>query len=104
MRFASWGRKGMTRFERSLIITIGLLCLTTQGHASLSNLVSESAMAGYVVAERDVESTEQPGDTASVRVTIGSGSTSKRLQQRVERFGRGRSAARVLNRSQEVLY
>jgi mannose-6-phosphate isomerase-like protein (cupin superfamily) len=61
-------------------------------------------MAGYVVAERDVESTEQPGDTASVRVTIGSGSTSKRLQQRVERFGRGRSAARVLNRSQEVLY
>jgi mannose-6-phosphate isomerase-like protein (cupin superfamily) len=61
-------------------------------------------MAGYVIAESEVESTEQPGDTARVRVTIGSGSTSKRLEQRVERFGRGRSAARVLNRSQEVLY
>lgn len=61
-------------------------------------------MAGYVIAEHEVESTELPGDTASVRVTIGSGSTSTRLEQRVERFGRGRSAARVLNRSQEVLY
>jgi mannose-6-phosphate isomerase-like protein (cupin superfamily) len=61
-------------------------------------------MAGHVVAEREVTGKSQPGDTASVRVTIGPGSTSKRLVQRVERFARGRSAARTLTGSQEVLY
>ena len=59
---------------------------------------------GYVVAEREVASTAQPGDTASVRVTIGPGSTSERLQQRVERFANGRSAPRRLEGTQEVLY
>jgi mannose-6-phosphate isomerase-like protein (cupin superfamily) len=61
-------------------------------------------MAGHVVAEREVAEQTHPGDTASVRVTIGPGSTSTRLVQRVERFGRGRSAARTLHGSQEVLY
>jgi mannose-6-phosphate isomerase-like protein (cupin superfamily) len=61
-------------------------------------------MKGYVVTEHEVAGKARPGDTASVRVTIGPGSSSQRLEQRVERFGRGRSAARVLNRSQEVLY
>jgi mannose-6-phosphate isomerase-like protein (cupin superfamily) len=61
-------------------------------------------MAGYVIAEREVAASERPGDTASVRVTIGSSSTSARLEQRVERFGRGRSAPRVLGTNQEVLY
>jgi mannose-6-phosphate isomerase-like protein (cupin superfamily) len=61
-------------------------------------------MSGHVVAERDVAPESQPGDTASVRVTIGQGSTSKRLVQRVERFGRGRSAARSLEGTQEVIY
>jgi mannose-6-phosphate isomerase-like protein (cupin superfamily) len=61
-------------------------------------------MAGYVVAEREVAELTHPGDTASVRVTIGPGSTPTRLVQRVERFGRGRSAARTLHGSQEVLY
>jgi mannose-6-phosphate isomerase-like protein (cupin superfamily) len=61
-------------------------------------------MAGYVVAEREVAELTHPGDTASVRVTIGPGSTPTRLVQRVERFGRGRSAARTLDGSQEVLY
>jgi mannose-6-phosphate isomerase-like protein (cupin superfamily) len=61
-------------------------------------------MAGYVVAEREVASETPPGDTAAVRVTIGRGSTSQRLEQRVERFGRGRSTARALGDSQEVLY
>jgi mannose-6-phosphate isomerase-like protein (cupin superfamily) len=61
-------------------------------------------MAGYVVAEGEVAIEAQPGDTASVRVTIGPESTSERLRQRVERFGKGRSAARALERSQEVLY
>jgi mannose-6-phosphate isomerase-like protein (cupin superfamily) len=61
-------------------------------------------MAGTVVAERGVASVTQPGDTASVRVTIGPGSTSERLAQRVERFARGRSVSRELKRVQEVLY
>jgi mannose-6-phosphate isomerase-like protein (cupin superfamily) len=61
-------------------------------------------MSGYVVAEDDVARESRPGDTASVRVTIGPGSTSKRLVQRVERFGRGRSAVRELSGDQEVLY
>jgi mannose-6-phosphate isomerase-like protein (cupin superfamily) len=59
---------------------------------------------GYVVAERDVARRAVPGDTATVRVTIGPGSTSPRLVQRVERFGRGRSATRALDGQQEVLY
>jgi mannose-6-phosphate isomerase-like protein (cupin superfamily) len=61
-------------------------------------------MAGYVIAEPEVASERRPGDTASVRVTIGRGSTSRRLQQRVERFARGRSAARALDGNQEVIY
>ena len=61
-------------------------------------------MPGYVTAEQDVAGTAQPGDTASIRVTIGPGSTSKRLEQRVERFGRGRSASRSPGQDQEVLY
>ena len=59
---------------------------------------------GYVVAEREVTSAAQTGDTASVRVTIGPESTSRRLEQRVERFRRGRSKPRPLDGSQEVLY
>jgi mannose-6-phosphate isomerase-like protein (cupin superfamily) len=69
-----------------------------------SDLVSESVVGGYVVAENEVETEERAGDTASVRVTIGCGSASPRLEQRVERFGHGRSAARTLEGSQEVLY
>jgi mannose-6-phosphate isomerase-like protein (cupin superfamily) len=61
-------------------------------------------MAGHVVAEHEVAEESRPGDTASVRVTIGPGSTSTRLVQRVERFRRGRSTARSLEGSQEVLY
>jgi mannose-6-phosphate isomerase-like protein (cupin superfamily) len=61
-------------------------------------------MTGYVVAEGEVAPAARPGDTASVRVTIGSGSTPARLEQRVERFRRGRSTPRLLGGSQEVLY
>jgi mannose-6-phosphate isomerase-like protein (cupin superfamily) len=61
-------------------------------------------MAGHVVSERDIAAESRPGDTASVRVTVGPGSTSKRLVQRVERFTRGRSTTRKLDGNQEVLY
>jgi mannose-6-phosphate isomerase-like protein (cupin superfamily) len=61
-------------------------------------------VAGYVVAEREIGARARPDDTATVRVTIGPGSTSRRLEQRVERFRRGRSAARALDGCQEVIY
>ena len=69
-----------------------------------SDLVSESVVGGYVVAENEVETEERAGDIATVRVTIRCGPASPRLEQRVERFGHGRSAARTLEGSQEVLY
>jgi mannose-6-phosphate isomerase-like protein (cupin superfamily) len=87
-----------------LIIIAASPRLTTPALASLSNLVSEDAVKGYVVVEDEVAGEKRPGDTASVRVTIGPGSTSERLVQRVERFGRGRSTARELSGDQEVLY
>lgn len=62
------------------------------------------AEVGYVVAEGEVVGKAQAGDTATVRVTIGPGSTSRSLEQRVERFRRGRSAARGLDGCQEVIY
>jgi mannose-6-phosphate isomerase-like protein (cupin superfamily) len=61
-------------------------------------------MTGYVVAEREIAGAAKAGDTASVRVTIGAQSKSARLEQRVERFGRGRSAPRRLEGRQEDLY
>jgi mannose-6-phosphate isomerase-like protein (cupin superfamily) len=87
-----------------IIIAAASPRLTTPAPASLSNLVSENAVRGYVIAEDEVAEETRPGDTASVRVTIGPGSTSERLVQRVERFSRGRSTARELAGDQEVLY
>jgi mannose-6-phosphate isomerase-like protein (cupin superfamily) len=81
----------------------GGACITC-GAFIPSDLVSESVVGGYVVAESEVESEARADDTASVRVTVNSGSVSPRLEQRVERFGHGRSAARALEGSQEVLY
>jgi mannose-6-phosphate isomerase-like protein (cupin superfamily) len=86
------------------LIIIGASSAYDTGARIPLDLVSESAMTGHVVAERDVAAESHPGDTAAVRVTIGPGSTSKRLVQRVERFGRGRSTARSLAGDQEVLY
>jgi mannose-6-phosphate isomerase-like protein (cupin superfamily) len=61
-------------------------------------------VAGYVVAEHEIAGGAQPEDTATVRVTIGPGSTSRRLEQRVERYRQGRSTPRELEGCQEVLY
>jgi (S)-ureidoglycine aminohydrolase len=58
----------------------------------------------FVVSEHDVESRTEPGDTAAVRTTIDRSTGSERLEQRVIRFGRGRSSPRRLEGSQEVLY
>jgi mannose-6-phosphate isomerase-like protein (cupin superfamily) len=60
---------------------------------------------GYVVAERDVrETTGDDGDTARTRFTIGPSQGCERLEQRLVRFGPGRSNARELGDLQAVLY
>ena len=62
-------------------------------------------MSGYVTHEREVEATREPGDTASVRLTIGRGAGAERLEQRVIRFAPGRSQPRGPGDArQEILY
>jgi mannose-6-phosphate isomerase-like protein (cupin superfamily) len=62
-------------------------------------------MAGYVVAERDVvETTPDAADTRRVRLTIGPLQGCERLEQRVVRFGPGRSRRQELGELQAVLY
>jgi (S)-ureidoglycine aminohydrolase len=61
-------------------------------------------MPGFVVLEDAVESSQEPGDTATVRVTIDRTSGSERLEQRVLRFAPGRSKPHTLDGVQEVLY
>lgn len=61
-------------------------------------------MRGFVVAEEAVESTQEEGDTATVRVTINRRAGSELLEQRVIRFAPGRSMPRTLDAAQQVLY
>jgi mannose-6-phosphate isomerase-like protein (cupin superfamily) len=61
-------------------------------------------MGGYVVAERAVDEHIADGDTAAVKVAIDASCGCERLEQRVIRFGPGRSADRTLEDRQEVLY
>lgn len=58
----------------------------------------------FVVDEADVEPARTEGDTASVRVTFDASNGSGRLEQRVIRFGAGRSRERTLDGRQELLY
>ena len=58
---------------------------------------------GYVVAEHEVESRLESG-TAQARVTIDRACGCERLEQRVLRFGPGRSEERATGERQEVLY
>src|SRR5919202_2656285 len=59
---------------------------------------------GYVVSEREVAERREDGDTAAVRTTIDASAGCERLEQRVIRFGPGRSRPRRLGERQEVLY
>lgn len=59
---------------------------------------------GFVVAERDVPEIKKDGDTAAVRVTFDAGAGSERLEQRLIRFGPGRSRERVNSGRHELLY
>ncbi len=61
-------------------------------------------MTGYVTDESAVEAHTSAGDTASTRVAIDASCGCERLEQRVIRFGPGRSRERVLEDRQEVLF
>jgi mannose-6-phosphate isomerase-like protein (cupin superfamily) len=59
---------------------------------------------GFVIFEQDVEPSREEGDTAEVRTTIDASKGCERLEQRVIRFGPGRSQSRVNDDRQEVLF
>jgi mannose-6-phosphate isomerase-like protein (cupin superfamily) len=59
---------------------------------------------GFVIAEQDVVGVRAPGDTAEVRTTIDRSRGCERLEQRVLRFGPGRSSERGSDGRQEVLF
>jgi mannose-6-phosphate isomerase-like protein (cupin superfamily) len=62
-------------------------------------------VSGYVTHESEVEATQEEGDTASVRLTIGRGEGAERLEQRVIHFAAGRSQPRSPGADkQEILY
>lgn len=59
---------------------------------------------GYATDERMVPGTREPDDTAETKVTIDSSHGCERLEQRVIRFGRGRSRLRSSRDRHEVLF
>ena len=63
-----------------------------------------AAVTSFVVDEDDLEAVQVDGDTATVRVAFDAGNGCERLEQRVIRFGSGRSAERTLDGQQEVLF
>ena len=73
----------------------------TPGSAPSDNF---NCVSRFVVSERDVEPVAAAGDTAETRVVFSFANGCDRLEQRVVRFGRGRSQPRTPQGSQEVLY
>jgi mannose-6-phosphate isomerase-like protein (cupin superfamily) len=63
-----------------------------------------AALISFVVDEDDLEAVRDPGDTATIRVAFDAANGCERLEQRLIRFGPGRSAERTLAGQQEVLY
>jgi mannose-6-phosphate isomerase-like protein (cupin superfamily) len=63
-----------------------------------------AARTSFVVDENDLEPVRDGDDTATIRVAFDAANGCERLQQRVIRFGPGRSAERKLAGKQEVLY
>jgi mannose-6-phosphate isomerase-like protein (cupin superfamily) len=61
-------------------------------------------VAGYVTQAEDVPATRAEADTAETRVAVDASVGCERLEQRIERFAPGRSAARARRERQEVLY
>ena len=63
-----------------------------------------AAVTSFVVDENDLEPLRQDDDTATVRVAFDAANGCQLLEQRVIRFGPGRSAERKLAGQQEVMY
>ena len=63
-----------------------------------------AAVTSFVVDENDLEPLRQDDDTATVRVAFDAANGCRLLEQRVIRFGPGRSAERKLAGQQEVMY
>ena len=63
-----------------------------------------AAVTSFVVDENDLEPLRADDDTATVRVAFDAANGCQLLEQRVIRFGPGRSAERKLAGQQEVLY
>lgn len=63
-----------------------------------------AAVTSFVVDENDLEPLRQDNDTATVRVAFDAANGCRLLEQRVIRFGPGRSAERKLSGQQEVMY
>ncbi len=63
-----------------------------------------AAVSSFVVDENDLEPVQDNGDTASVYIAFDAANGCERLEQRVIRFGPGRSMERTLAGQQEVLY
>jgi mannose-6-phosphate isomerase-like protein (cupin superfamily) len=63
-----------------------------------------AAVTSFVVEENDLEPSREDGDTASVRIAFDAANGCERLEQRVIRFGPGRSTDRTLEGQQEVLF
>jgi mannose-6-phosphate isomerase-like protein (cupin superfamily) len=63
-----------------------------------------AAVTSFVVDERDLEPLREDDDTATVRIAFDAANGCERLEQRVIRFGPGRSTERKLAGQQEVLY
>jgi mannose-6-phosphate isomerase-like protein (cupin superfamily) len=63
-----------------------------------------ATVTSFVVDENDLEPLRDADDTATVRVAFDAANGCERLEQRVIRFGPGRSVERKLAGQQEVLY
>jgi mannose-6-phosphate isomerase-like protein (cupin superfamily) len=61
-------------------------------------------VSGYVVHERDLESTRSEGDTAQRAVAIDSSAGSAVLELHLARYDTGRSRPRTLEAVQEIMY
>jgi mannose-6-phosphate isomerase-like protein (cupin superfamily) len=61
-------------------------------------------MPGYITSASAVIAATAPGDTAETRVAIDASCGCERLEQRIIRFAPGRSAERILDGRQEILY
>ena len=67
-------------------------------------MTRKHGVATYVVAESEIESSREQGDTAEVRVAFDHSNGCERLEQRLIRFHPGCSLPRALDGRQEILY